>query len=250
MKKDNGADRQETTGIVLRLYNAGQRDKIGVFYTRDFGLIKVYLPQGRLFGKKNVGILQPFNVVALSGAWQDTLFMLYQAELVRSVPLAALGLKGFVYTSLLVEMLEIIFPEVEKDDAVYEVLFRYGELAAKKDIVILTVIAGWQLVALGGYQPEVGQVEVRKYYSGAAERYWFGNENPVPAEIGQPVILPEELCALWKRIFQYNWQLEQTMTIKKKQIKLLEVLLYDYVEQYTDRSLKSRASLSIVEDIN
>lgn len=235
-------------GVILNVRKTNATQRVITAFTLQQGWLRMFLRKGQKGMSQGTGGLFAFSEVTFD-AWEGNgVLTLGEYETMVNKLAPSLTLEAFAYTQILVEMVLNLIPEHEADERVYRLLCCYSRLIGEKDGRILTIIAGWQLIALAGFCPDVEKVLV--YGNGRAES---GRSLYVLSEEwqqGLPLIeVPKEYRGLWKVILTYDWTGQETIQVNKQGIYLLEDLMYSYVQQCTDYSLRSTALLDDISAI-
>jgi DNA repair protein RecO (recombination protein O) len=230
-------------GIVLNLKKGMGPQSLLTVFTKQRGWMRVFLTRDKK-GGQGFGSLLPFRRISFD-AWQKSgNFSLSEYDCLGNEPIQSFSYESYVYMQIFVEMVLLLVPEGQADQAVYSLLENYCWALAAKDTRILTILAGWQLVSAAGFRPDAQQVQV--YVDGLDEqgnkRYSFCDE---PPELGCPMDLAAPVRELWESLLDYDWQ-DVPLAVSRNAIAVLEVLLYSYVHQCAERPMKSIAAL---EDI-
>src|SRR5687768_13697692 len=121
----------ETESIVLKSYNLAEADRIVVFFTRSFGVIRGVAKGSRRTRSKFGSSLEPFSEVSLEYFQKDDreLVSIQRAELVRSAFFSAADPELLVTYSHLADLLLAFAPPHDPNETMYR-MFR-ASLQAK-----------------------------------------------------------------------------------------------------------------------
>jgi DNA repair protein RecO len=218
-------------------------------FTLQQGWFRVFLNTSRKHRNQGIGSLSALSIITFDTWEREGALNLGEYECVVNTLISFLTVESYAYAQICIEMVLHLFPEKEADRNVYELLCRYSNLAGKKNERILTIITGWQLVALAGFCPDIDTVHI--YQRGITDKgrpvYYLSEE----LEPGLPAVaLPYPVQQLWKTILAYDWNTEQQLQISKNAIAFLEELLYSYVQQCTEQPLHAVDFLYTIEKQN
>lgn len=247
MKGKDIGNRAQVTGIVLYMGKSGTKGKTSWLYTKEQGLLPVYMTTHSM--KQNASLLsRPFAQVRCSGMYADGLFQVSQTERMTIAGAVYEDMDSFVYTSLIVEMIQLFCTGQEADWHIYELLRRYGEQIGKKDLPVLTMIAGWNLLSYLGYLPDLRYCRLYSGWCEGKKRYWVDNDvmKEYGVEIKEEKMSPD-FRQLWQSVLQY-FRTGTLCPITRRQAKLLEQILLDYTEQCAEKELKSRSFLELLKE--
>lgn len=221
-------------GIILAVKKRGQYHVLVVF-TRQQGTIHVLVRTSKK-GKQGFGALLPLSAITFDAICQGETYTLSEYDCQSNKAMRDLTLDGYVYSQLFVDMTLHLVPPAEPDYQVYELLRLYGCMIQEKPIRLVTIIAGWQLVAAAGFGPDVETVRVFRAYQDGEPIYYLGDEG---TEAMTEVTLTASLKEDWQAMLTYQWGSNRTVHFKQTNIDILEILLYQYVEQCSERKLHS-----------
>ena len=225
-------------GIILKLKKGGANQAVLTVFTKQQGWLRLFVPKGKKAANQGSGSFFPLNRITFD-AWEknDSLSM-GEYESRGHVLMADFAFEDYVYTQLFIEMVMALVPEHEVDVSIYQLVCRYAAAIEQKDTRIATIIAGWQLIALAGFCPDVRNVRV--YRDGVDE---YGNTRYSLFDDEQPVLYPVELTEpsrlLWQQLLAYDWDKPEEIKINVHHLSILEQLLYQYVCQCSDKPLKT-----------
>ena len=148
----------ETESIVLKSYNLAEADRIVVFFTRGFGVIRGVAKGARRLKSKFGGSLEPFSQVSLEYFQKDDreLVSIQRAELVRSVFSSAADPELLKTYSHLADLLLSFAPPHDPNETMYRMFKACLEtpVDARADHEALTLYFEIWLLRLGGYLPD------------------------------------------------------------------------------------------------
>jgi DNA repair protein RecO (recombination protein O) len=148
----------ETESIVLKSYNLAEADRIVVFFTRSFGVIRGVAKGARRTRSKFGSSLEPFSEVSLEYFQKDDreLVAIQRAELLRSSFFSAADPELLVTYSHLADLLLAFAPPHDPNETMYR-MFKASleaELADPGDHTSLVLYFKIWLLRLGGYLPD------------------------------------------------------------------------------------------------
>lgn len=224
-------------GIILHLHKAGPYQGVVVF-TKQAGIVRVFSRTSRK-GKQGFGSLQPLGAITFDALPQENSLHLSEYDCRSNPAMRELTLDRYIYSQLFVEIIEALVPPAEPDASVYTLLCTYCQAIGTKDIRMVTIIAGWQLVALAGFAPDLETVRLCSAYNDLGESvYYIGDEVP---EQMQEIPLSAALKRDWQQVLAYRWGQTETVHFQSRHVALLEQLLYQYVVQCSEKPLRSLA---------
>jgi DNA repair protein RecO (recombination protein O) len=148
----------ETESIVLKSYNLAEADRIVVFFTRSFGVIRGVAKGARRTRSKFGSSLEPFSEVSLEYFQKDDreLVSVQRAELIRSAFSSAAEPDRLATYSHLADMLLVFAPPHDPNETMYR-MFKASletELPGPDDHTGLILYFKVWLLRLGGYLPD------------------------------------------------------------------------------------------------
>lgn len=230
-------------GIILRLRKGYSRQLSLTIFTRQAGLLPFLVPKGKKGYNQGFGSLVELSVVTFEGYERQGSHFITEYESHGSSLLADLSWDRYVYTQVFTEMVLALVPPEAPDDSTYNLILRYIEAIAARNVRVATIIAGWQLTACAGFQPDTETVCVYRYPGEAPDgqiRYYFSDHDE---ENMPPVPVSGSVRRLWQALIDYDWQHAAPMQLPRKDLALLEQLLYSYVEDVSGKDLKCRKAL-------
>src|SRR5262245_24232389 len=113
-----------TEGFVLRSYKLGENDKIVVFYTRDFGKIRLVAKGARKLKNRFGAALEVFAHVRIIFHEKENrdLLILDRAEILYSPFEKQTRLRTSYYLFYFAELVHEFYPDREKNTAGYRIL--------------------------------------------------------------------------------------------------------------------------------
>lgn len=233
-------------GVILQIRKAGALQQIMTVFTKQEGCIRV-LVQKRRQSSQGFGLLMAWGEITFDAVEQQEFFTLREYECRSNSAMTSLTWEGYVYSQIFAEMVMYLMPVHQTDWEVYRLLQIYGRAIEIKDIRIVTIIAGWQLIVYSGFEPDVDSVCLFRYgMRGGIPLYYLGDK---PQEAARKESIPLPVRRLWKQILTYRWGQEETLHMNVRGLQLLEYLLYSYVEQCSDKPLKGVSLLEIKNDL-
>ena len=150
----------ETESIVLKSYNLAEADRIVVFFTRSFGVIRGVAKGARRTKSKFGSALEPFSEVSLEFFQKDDreLVAIQRADLIRSAFFSATHPELLETYSHLADLLLAFAPPHDPNETMYR-MFKASleaELTEPGDHMALMLYFKIWLLRLGGYLPDWG----------------------------------------------------------------------------------------------
>lgn len=230
-------------GIILRLQKDRSWQAVLTVFTRQAGLMRFVSAKGKRSYRQGFGSLLSFSEMTFD-AWQHgDVHILGEYESKRSNLLDALTWDQYIYTQLFTEIVLFLEPAGVADERAFLLLQSYSRSLGQRNVRIATIIAGWQLVACAGYQPDP---EMAFVYQGSD---WEGRPSYYVADEAEPerteVPVSPEVRQLWRQFFTYTWKEEDHLQVNKTALSFLERLLCCYVEQLAGRPLKTAKLIDV-----
>ena len=148
----------ETESIVLKSYNLAEADRIVVFFTRSFGVIRGVAKGARRTKSKFGSSLEPFSEVSLEYFQKDDreLVAIQRAELLRSAFFSAADPELLVTYSHLADLLLAFAPPHDPNETMYRMFKASLEARLSEPVDYTSLILYFKiwLLRLGGYLPE------------------------------------------------------------------------------------------------
>lgn len=148
----------ESESFVLKSYNLAEADRIVVFYTREYGIIRGVAKGAKRLNSKFGSTLEPFSTVNLTYFQKEDreLVSIQNAELLRSAFSAASDPSVLTLFSYLSELLIAFQPPNDPNEIVYRMIRSCVEtgLDSEGDIAALALYFELWLLKLGGYMPD------------------------------------------------------------------------------------------------
>lgn len=148
----------ESESFVLKSFNLAEADRIVVFYTRDFGIIRGVAKGVKRLNSKFGSTLEPFSTVKLTYFQKEDreLVSIQNAELLRSAFSAASDPGLLTLFSYLSELLIAFQPPNDPNEIVYRMIRSCLETSidSEEEIAALALYFEMWLLRLGGYMPD------------------------------------------------------------------------------------------------
>lgn len=222
-------------GIILQSQKKGNYHVVRVF-SKQAGLISLLARTSRQ-GKQGFGAFLPFSLLTFDAIRQGETYLLQEYDGKSNRAMRDLTLDTYVYSQIFVDMVQCLVPPAEPDADVYALLTMYSQVIASKPIRLVTILAGWQLVGLAGFAPDAAVVRIFQSRQDG-EPVYYVSDDTVPVGM-QEVGLTPSLRADWQRMLSYRWGQDETVHFSRTNVDILERLLYQYVEQCSERKLNS-----------
>jgi DNA repair protein RecO (recombination protein O) len=148
----------ETESIVLKSYNLAEADRIVVFFTRNFGVVRGVAKGARRIKSKFGSSLEPFSQVSLEYFQKDEreLVSIQSAEIVRSAFFSAADPERLETYSRMADLLLAFAPPHDPNETLYRMFSACLEvtLAESIDHSALELYFKIWLLRLGGLLPD------------------------------------------------------------------------------------------------
>ncbi|HVQ56255.1 MAG TPA: DNA repair protein RecO [Pyrinomonadaceae bacterium] len=148
----------ETESIVLKSYNLAEADRIVVFFTRGFGVVRGVAKGARRIKSKFGSALEPFSQVSLEYFQKDEreLVSIQSAEIVRSAFYSAADPERLETYSRMADLLLAFAPPHDPNETLYRMFSACLEvkLVEARDHSALDLYYKIWLLRLGGYLPD------------------------------------------------------------------------------------------------
>lgn len=227
-------------GVILTSRKGAGAMKTLKIFTKQEGPLTVFVRQGR--SKKGFGALMALGELTFEAIEQNGAHTLTEYSCRNNRALSHLTWEAYVYAQIFIEMVLALTIEGQAEPEIYQLLVLYGRAIEVKDPRIVTIIMGWQLLAVAGFYPDTDRLGLYQYIDEETGENAYGLID-APRPEWQEIPLPEGLRPMWQQVLQYRWDQEQTIHFKASQLSWLEKLLYLYTEQCSERPLKSVALL-------
>ncbi len=147
----------ETEGLILKNYNLSDADKIVVFMTEKYGIIRGVAKGAKRLKSKFGGSLEPYSIVNLSYYQKEEreLVSIEQIELERSFFKAASNILFLQKFGYLAELLIEFSPPHDPNERLYKMAKVCLETASSKQESLNSIALYFELwlLRLGGYLP-------------------------------------------------------------------------------------------------
>ncbi len=146
---------QASQAIVLQTRDYSELDRIVSLYTKDFGRLQGIAKAAKRSQRRFGGTLEPATCVNAFFVVREGLVRLERCELVEAFPQLALDVKKTVFSSYLVELVQLLTPERQSSPDIFELLYYFIRLLAgsafREGMLRLFEL---RLFSLLGYQPQ------------------------------------------------------------------------------------------------
>ena len=148
----------ETESIVLKSYNLAEADRIVVFFTRGFGVVRGVAKGARRIKSKFGSSLEPFSQVSIEYFQKDDreLVSIQRAEILRSAFSSAADPELLTTYSQLADLLLAFAPPHDPNETMYR-MFKASldaKVTEQADHTALILYFKIWLLRLGGYLPD------------------------------------------------------------------------------------------------
>ena len=164
----------ETEGLVLKSYSLAEADKIVVFLTQEYGLVRGVAKGAKRLKSKFGGSLEPFSIVRLTFFQKDDreLVSIQQSEIIKSFFEIAVHPNTFQKFAYLVELLNDFAPPSDPNERLYrmaKVCLETSDEHPEKLVQMLLYFELW-LLKLGGYLPSWERCDICRRDLNKAEK--------------------------------------------------------------------------------
>ncbi|MDY3974808.1 DNA repair protein RecO [uncultured Veillonella sp.] len=199
------------------------------FLTRQKGIIRCSVPHKRLQGMRSTGYLQPFSAVVITIVQDGEYFNLQQIDgryLIRSIET---DLNSICYAAFAGELISRLFPLEEVDHSLFNLVYRFSQLARTKPVPLAVILLGWQLLSKAGFVPAASD------YAKANGLARFLSEFTGSTGL---TFSKEAQRALGDILF-YNWSAEHSIELTRPLWLELERNLFAYATMQLGEELSS-----------
>lgn len=229
-------------GVILQARKRGQELVLSVF-TRQEGLVRVFVSK-RCRGKQGFGALLALSHITFDAVSVSSMLILREYECTSNPGMQQLTWDCYIYSQIFTEIVQHIFPNQEADEQAYELIVIYSQAIWQKNPRIVTIIAGWQLLALAGFYPDVSRVHVFAAGMDGNRHIYYLSDGDEPFKEPLPEIaVPSSVRSLWQTLFTYAWGHAQTLHLSANGLAFLEDVLYSYTVQCSDKKMRTLAFL-------
>lgn len=148
----------KTEGLVVRTRNLGEADKIITLITRQRGKLDAVARGSRRVRSRLLAVSQPFAHGSYLLFLNDrSLHTLSQGELIQPFRHLRENLTCLAYASYLAELADMLLPEEEPDEEIYETVL-HGFSLLEQGTINPSLIARWyelHMLDLVGFRPEL-----------------------------------------------------------------------------------------------
>lgn len=148
----------ESESIVMKSYNLAEADRIVVFFTRDFGLLRGVAKGAKRLKSKFGSTLEPFSIVNIEFFLKEEreLVSIQHAELIRSSFDIASDPQFLQTFSYLADLVVNIAPPNDPNETLFRMIKACLEtsLADETDLASVQVYFEVWMLRLGGYLPD------------------------------------------------------------------------------------------------
>lgn len=143
-----------TVGIILRRYPLGEKDKLLVILSPQFGKLRVSARGARQSSSKLAGTTEPLVIANMHLVKGMTFHVLAQAECIETFPQIKQDITWISYASFLCELVERLTVDEDPAADLYEILVQsLYLLTVTSDAAALILAAQWHILHLSGYLP-------------------------------------------------------------------------------------------------
>ena len=224
-------------GLILNVKKTSAKQLVLTILTHQEGILHV-LARRSTQGKMGYGALSPLSEISFDVFLKDGVYTLTEYDCRANRRLLDLTWDGYVYSQIFVEMVLFLTAGGEKDEDLYRLVRLYGRAIELKDVRIVTLIAGWQLLATTGFLPETDEARIfyrGTGYCGQPIYYIDYRDRDDMAELK----LTPAVRRTWQTLIRYPWGTDEKINLRSGDLHFLEALLYNYVNQCSERQMKT-----------
>ncbi len=142
--------------IVLRRWDLGETDRILSIFSAEHGKRRVVAKGTRRPGNRLAGHLEPYTATRLLIARARTLDIVSQAESIDGFSRLRQSENAIATAAYLAELVDVLLPEDQGNEAVFELLFAALHLLDEgQDVRLVTLVFEMGLLRHTGYRPEL-----------------------------------------------------------------------------------------------
>jgi len=231
--------------IVLRRSNFGEADRMLTLYSREYGKIRALAKGARKPQTRKTGHVELFMRTNFMFARGRTIDIITQAELVEAYPALRDDLVLTTYASYLVELLDSLTAEQDRDVGKYDLLANaLGWLTETEDQRLAARYYELRLLSLAGYQPQL-------FHCTSCGEEIEEQDQFFSAEMGglmcpkcrQADRRAQPISAVAAKVLRYlqtrSWSTVCILHLKGTLHQELETVLYAYLRYILEHNLKS-----------
>lgn len=224
-------------GIILAVKKTSAKQLVLTILTHQEGILHV-LARRSTQGKMGYGALAPLAEISFDVFEKDGVHTLTEYDCRANRRLRDLTWDGYVYSQIFVEMVLLLTASGEKDEELYRLVRLYGRSIEVKDVRIVTVIAGWQLLALTGFLPETDEARIFYRGRGYCDQPVYYIDYQDRGDMAELPLTPA-VRQTWQTLIRYPWGTDETINLRRGDLNFLEALLYNYVNQCGEGQMKT-----------
>ncbi len=232
---------KKTEAIVLAVRNWAEADRIVTVFSKEYGKIEVMAYGARRPRSAVAAGLQPFSQVELTlsaGRRMDTVRLCSSLRCFREL---REHLARMAYASFLAEVCDVLSPDGQADEYVYERLLALLRMMTERNPRLTALAGALQLMEHGGYGPITGRCAVCGAERGTAA--WFDGElgGAVCADCrrDKSVELRETTRGFLAWLEQLGGGEETAYRVTGRDLMDVEKLLLTYLTDIADHSFHS-----------
>ncbi len=238
----------ETEGVIISLFPLGETDKLVTLITPHHGLLRavakrVSHPRSRMSG--HIDTLRHVSIIFTSGRH---LGQITQADTVSSFPGIRVNLERFGYGMRIAELAMHFSEESTANTGLFELLIQ--NLSILENTAIPNSLSCWfdvKLLSISGYMPELFVcIECRNKLPEMQHRFAYTRGGFICRNCSHPRyekrIRASVTVIKWLRfLHKADWDAVERIRIPAEDITTATHLLQIYLQEITNRTLKSEA---------
>ncbi|MBP9819423.1 DNA repair protein RecO [Candidatus Woesebacteria bacterium] len=161
------------TGVVLKRYDSGERDRVVYILTKERGKIACLAKGVRRITSSRLSTLEPGNLISAFCVETKSWPILTQSKLLGNSSMLPHTLKAFRQLSEILEMLDQLFVEEEMDDHIFHLIKQLRTMVTQPSVSTRQVrqILVQLIQALGFPHPDTQpQLTITEYVSQLTEK--------------------------------------------------------------------------------
>ena len=200
-------DTYKAEGIILQTSDFGDANRVVTLFTKEFGKLEVNAYGCRRVKSPLAGATQLFNHVKVEISPGSKVDTIREADIVHFWKNLTTDLDRLTYTSIFFEVVnKMTLPKVFEPN-IFNLLVKSLPVLDSRNPRIAALIGICQFMQFSGFQ------NIENY--------------------------PENLCATFSKMLQFNWREETKLTFNAKQISSAEKFLLNYVQSIIGKELNS-----------
>jgi DNA repair protein RecO (recombination protein O) len=244
-------------GIVLRVREFGEADKILVIYTRELGKIDVLAKGARRMKSRLAAFTQQFSYGQFSLYRGKGMFQLGQAEGKGNFFIVNGNIDRLAYASYLCELTEKFVPaEESQPEILYHLLAALERVCQRKDFRLPVLFFELKLVTVLGYGPILDRCLNCGQQSFQGGLFFSPQQGGTvcfqcnASEGGKAKPISPQGIAVLSRLQNTDWERLDVLKLSEEAAKEIKVHLSAYIDCRLERRLKTVDFINHLEKAN